>query len=183
MITFAIVHAPTSALRAANVARLRAQLAGAIVVEDDGAELRIGERRGCWPVARRAWEAAPAVGHHAVLEDDAVLCDRFAELAAQAVARRPDAAISYFWGDRGCSVATSMPAALVSRFLAWADVGAVWVPHHDVLIRSWCRVDDVPHLHTDPSLVQHGTIPSLLDHGTVKASRFEQSPDTFDLVR
>lgn len=185
-ITVSIIHAARVASRAANVRRLIAAIPRAVIVEDlDSGELRIGERRGCWPVARRAWVAAisSSTSHHLVLEDDALLCDRFAELAAEAFARRPDAAISFFRGDRGCSVATALPVAAIDRWVRWADVGAIWVPHHDILLRSGCRALGIPYLHTEPSLVEHGDFGSLLGHGHVRALRFEPSPDTFDLTR
>lgn len=186
MLDVSIIHAPRSSERSANVERLRASIPGARVVEDrDSGELRIGDRRGCWPVARRAWaDAVPSsASHRLVLEDDAVLCARFLELAEQACDRRPDAAITFFWGDRGCSVATALPASIVERWLGWADVGALWVPHHDILLRAGCRVLGVPYLHTEPSLVEHGDFASLLGHGPTRALRFDPSPDTFDLTR
>jgi len=182
-----ILHAARSTERSANVYSLLGAIPGArVLVDEDGSgEARIGVKRGCWPSARRAW-SLPALDdetHRLVLEDDAHLCDRFVELAREAIERAPHAAISYFRGARGCSVATSIPVALLPEWLAWAEIEATRTPHHDLMIAMGMRELARDHFYTRPSLVEHGPLPSLLGHGELRADYFERSATSFSLER
>lgn len=173
-------------MRVVNVRALLVALPGAVVIEDQGdGESRTRSARGCWRGARRAWQRdVGAATHHLVLEDDAQVCDRFAELAVEAVARAPFALILYFYSDkRGCSVAASWPSWIVPHWLAWADEHSDRIPHHDLLQRMGARALGVPLLYTSPSLVEHGGFPSLLDHhDNVKADHYDPDPERFVLV-
>jgi hypothetical protein len=187
MISVAIIHAPWSVERVANVAELLVALPRAIVVADTerAGVMKRANRLGCWPMAERAWLAAdPLATHHLVVEDDAQLCDDFFEDAEEAVLRRPDAAISFFTGARACSVATCLPRAVITPWLTWARRsadGCRFLPHHDYLLDEGLRQLSITHLRTEPSLVEHRAFPSLLRHDHVSALHFEQSPRDFTL--
>lgn len=184
MISTAILHAPQSPERAANLRDLLAAIPHATVIADDGqATAQIANRRGCWPLARRGWLAATGA-HHLVLEDDAQLCSGFLDQLATLIAARPDACLSLFRGASPCSVATVMPATVIPRWLAWVDQdarGSRWLPHHDYLIDAGMRALGVPHLYAEPSIVEHRALASLLGHRHVRAVRWEQSPASVTL--
>lgn len=136
------------------------------------------DRRGCWPIARRAWAEPLISSHRLVLEDDAILCAGFADRLQQVVELAPAAVVSLFRGARQCSVATVMPNAFIPRWLDWAGRASRARPHHDQLIALGCLAIGVPHLYASPSLVEHAAVPSLLDHPPVAALRFDPSPTT-----
>jgi hypothetical protein len=179
VIAVSIITAGT-ADRAANVARLCEALPAAVIIADDGTGIARRKRRsGCWPIARRAWAREVAASHHLVLEDDAGLCDGFAEQLAWLVTEAPLACVSLFHGTWDCSVATLMPVAAIARWLAWADAdeyGSRFLPHHDHVITHGMHSIGVAHLRSEPSLVEHLPLASLLDHPANRAVRFEQSP-------
>jgi hypothetical protein len=184
MFSAAIIHAPWSAERGELVASVRRRIPWIQVVSDHDHEgdLRIANRRGCWPMARRAWSCIlPAASHHLVLEDDAVLCDRFPELAVAALEQKPRAALSLFHGARSCSVATILPAEVIPRWLAWAELESRTRPHHDQLLDLGLHALGVEHLRTSPSLVQHEPVASLLGHAHVMAERFDSGASSFTL--
>lgn len=187
MMTIAIVHCPRNAERVANVARLLRALPRARIIEDpgDGVRTMRGIRKGCWPLARRAWEAFdPIATHHVVLEDDAVLCDGFEERLDESRTAEPEAVLSLFRGRRDCSIATVMPTFLIPTFLAWAKDaphGERWLPHHSFIISQATKELGLRRLYTSPSLVEHGRLPSLLDHDHVSAFRFELAPSSVTL--
>lgn len=185
MLSTIIIHAPWSLDRRLLVEAMRREMPAAEVLVDERriGDHRIANRRGCWPMAKLAWSAELlGATHRLVLEDDAVLCDGFAELAARAIAYRPEAAISLFRGERTCSVATILPAAVIAPWLAWASAGEERVrPHHDQLIELGMAALGVTHLYAEPSLVEHAGVASLLDHPPVRALRFEQAPGVFRL--
>lgn len=186
-LSIAIIHAPWSTERAANVRDLLEQLPGALVVDDVDREgsLKVGNRRGCWPLARWAWCAAdPTATHHLVLEDDAQLCDGFLSHVESAIAREPAACLSLFRGARDCSVATIMPVPIIAEWLTWvreSPRGVRLLPHHDYLIAAGMRDLGVRRLFAEPSLVEHRAFPSLLEHDHVRARAFEQTPRDFCL--
>lgn len=184
MISVAIIHAPQSAERAENVRALTAVLPRATVVTDAGhAVAERYRRRGCWPIARRAWQLA-SERHHLVLEDDAGPCDDFMAHVEALVAQKPNACISLFRGARDCSVATIIPRHVIPRWLRWVDTspnGSRHLPHHDYLITQGMRELGVERLYAEPSLIEHLPLASLLDHEHVAATRFEKSPTRVEL--
>lgn len=182
MISVAIIHAPGHPERSACVAAIQEQLPEARVLldTDKSGDAQIANRRGCWPMARRAWLMATGT-HHLVLEDDAVLCADFRAVLARAIELAPDACLSLFHGDRWCSVATVMPRSVIESWLAWADGNNQ--PHHDHMIIRGMRAIGASHWHVDPSIVDHAALPSLLGHPPVRALRFESNPGALSLVR
>lgn len=186
MLSTIIIHAHWSIERRRLVDAIRRELPAAQLLVDERriGDHRIANRRGCWPMAKLAWSAELlGATHRLVLEDDAVLCDGFAELAAAAIAERPDAALSLFRGSRSCSVATVLPAAVIAPWLAWASSGGEERvrPHHDQLIELGMAALGVTHLYTEPSIVEHAGVASLLDHPPVRATHFEQTPTAIRL--
>lgn len=185
VLSITIIHAHWSIERRRLVEAMRRELPAAEVLVDARriGDHHIANRRGCWPMAKLAWSAELlGATHRLVLEDDAVLCDGFAELAAAAIADQPAAALSLFRGARSCSVATILPVAIIAPWLAWAEAGEERVrPHHDQLIDLGMAALGVTHLYADPSLVEHAGVASLLDHPPVRATNFEQTPTAIRL--
>lgn len=184
MISTAIIHTPGRPERSSLVANVLDVLPSALVVLDtDGSgDHRIANRRGCWPLARRAW-SLPCAEHHLVLEDDAVLCDDFSARLAGVVATRPDAVISLFYGDRWCSVATVMPRSIIGPWLAWSEQESRIRPHHDQMIILGCQALGVEHLWCSPSLVDQADVPSLLGHPPVHAHSIVARGDNVAFVQ
>lgn len=188
MISAAVIHATGRPERTALVAAALEQLPQALVVVDAMGEgdHRIANRRGCWPMARRAWalseHAPPSCTHHLVLEDDAVLCADFSRRLAEAIALAPNAVLSLFRGSRYCSVATVMPRSLIVPWLAWTARESKTRPHHDQLIDLGCVALGYDHRWCDPSLVDCADVPSLLGHPPVKALRLATPRDPIGLV-
>jgi len=183
VISAAIIHCPKSAERAVNVMRLLEALPTARVVLDqgDGAKTMLnGSRTGCWPLARRAWEAHSAEStHHLVLEDDAELCEDFEAHLSSTIEQAPGAVLSLFRGRRDCSVGTVMPVHLIAPFLTWTREsrhGERLMPHHDHMITEACIELGWTRLYTAPSLVEQRQFPSLLGHDHISATWFERSP-------
>lgn len=127
----------------------------------------------------------------AILQDDAIVCDHFAEAATVALAARPDRLVSFFVAGapiRGArrlhaaahacqhwceldprdwcpAVALALPAANVADLLAWAD--AQEIPpgrtSDDAILGDWVRDRGHTVLATVPCLVQHpDDTPSLV---------------------
>jgi hypothetical protein len=186
MISVSIIHAPWVSERAANVQELLKQVPRAVVVADNhnrrGSHL-VGNRRGCWPMAARAWKSRdPLATHHVVLEDDAQLCDNFLELANQAIKQQPESALSLFMGSRRlCSVATSLPTKIIDKWLLWAAEDSKTYPHHDALVIRGMEHLGVQLLYARPSLVNHRAFQSLLAHQPHLAVQYEQSPSSVSL--
>lgn len=180
-----ILHARRATEREANVATLLSAIPTAIVItddDDDGAHTGSTGSVGCWPIARRAWTRNVKATHHLVLEDDAHLCDGFNSLAELAIERRPDAQILFFFGWRGCSVASVWPVEHLTKWITLADNLCSTIPHHDMLQTMGAKALGVPIVYTIPSLVEHLPFPSLLGHGKLVADVFNQSPTDFDLM-
>lgn len=143
------------------------------------------QRKGCWPTARRAWEArTPSSTHHVVLSDDAVLCDHFGELLIGAIAAKPDAVMSLCtrarlpvdnaviarrsWlhsADCVYGQGIVIPSALVPEMLAWVDEHVVPdYEHDDGRVGMWARVSGRGVYTTVPQLVRHAEGRSLMGH-------------------
>lgn len=127
--------------------------------------------------AQRAWGmAAPAATHHLVLQDDADPCPRFVPTLLDAVAERPEAAISLFteWGSQ-TSYAVRLAVLLGSR---WAPVLDPYTPTVGLVLPAavarafsgeavlFADQDDVSMaaLLRRSGVESWVTVPNLLDH-------------------
>jgi len=150
-ISVAIIHAPWSTQRAANVDAIRTAIPHAVVVVDS-------EREGVDAMTARAWAQA-AGKHHLVLQDDVTLCEDFSARLEQAIADAPADALSlYGKAPSRTMVATCMPRGLA---LAWAEYMRRGLGT-DIALTSWLRDRGLVRRFATPSLVAHGSFPSLL---------------------
>lgn len=170
----AIMHAAwPGAGREETLARCLSRLQGAAVhVEADT------ERKGVWPVALACWKAGLESGaeHIAVMNDDALPCLGFPEVAAAALKAKPQDIVCFYangctdaelavsgvrWkrsADAFVGVAGAMPRALVEEFVAFAEDGFLEdrgpLPD-DTRLALWAMATGRPILTTLPSLVDH----------------------------
>lgn len=165
--------------RARELARLTAALDGLdpVAVTDPG-----GKRPSSWRTHRACLETIPADATHLlVLQDDAIVCDRFGEAVRAAVRERPDTILCLFVpgfapvaldvnkarkrGDRWMPwtlrsfvpvVGTIYPAAHARALVEFADARKLG-PHRadDAIVAAYVRAYRVPVFATVPCLVEH----------------------------
>src|SRR5580658_1222480 len=136
--------------------------------------------------AQASWSSvADWATHHLVIEDDAILCSRFAERLMAVIAAQPHAAVALFaeWGSLSASVArmaalhgTSfsevvdhyfphqaavLPADLARGFDAFAQ-SATGPKACDVVMHRYLRSEGVQCYVSVPNLAEHGDLPSLV---------------------
>jgi hypothetical protein len=151
------------------------------VVEDPG-----GERPDTWRTHRACLDAMPArASHLLVLQDDAIVCGRFAARLREAVRAHPEQLLALFvpgfpflarrleqQRGRGEPFATLLPAAFVPL------VALVYPRHHVEALRAYVDGSSWPRAHrmgtADDAVVAGyvranrlsviATVPSLVDH-------------------
>lgn len=179
-VSVAIMHVPGSG-RDANVAETVRRLPPSwtvTVIED-------ALREGCWPTAKKAWQArTPDSTHHLVLSDDAVLCDHFAELLIGALNIHPGSVLSLCARNRQhtdtavlerCSWILSddtvygqgivIPSPLVEEMLLWVErFVKPNYEHDDGRVGMWARATRSGVYTPVPQLVRHMEGPSLMGH-------------------
>jgi hypothetical protein len=139
--------------------------------------------------ARLAWSAAGRnATHHLVLQDDVELCSGFLDHVEEAIAARPDAALSLFteWGNRtGAALrmasllgdawaevvdpyvqtqALVLPAGVAAGFDAFAEREAGDDLMDDTVMVAYLRRLGVRAVVPVPNLVEHADTPSLVDN-------------------
>lgn len=180
----AIVHAPWSRERAANVERIAAALStiasSVRVVCDD-------KREGVWPTCIRAlsWCASETRGHAIVVQDDASIGEHSAANIERALRRLPTGELASMFTGRaeacararrlGCgwvygpdcyhAACGVVPASRVDDLLRWQrDHVLDEYPHDDNRIGLWARAMGLGCWLTAERLVGHGHYRSLLRH-------------------
>jgi hypothetical protein len=165
-----VMHVPGDPVRTAALEQLWRREPHADVVADP-------ERKGAWATARRCWEKGLANGADwiIVLNDDALPCEDFREVATKALAARsPNDPVCFF---------TALPDAV--HLLAGIDhwytthddfIGVGCALHRDVIPEFLAWVDANPGVNdfTDDGRVNlwamatrrliYTTVPSLVDH-------------------
>lgn len=199
MISTAIMAHPS---RAALAEALWERLGGELVFDEKGDE---------WDTGRRALLAYdPRAEWHAVIQDDAILSDRFVEALELVTAHADGHPLGLYLGKvrpnprvmrraieaaehRGTpwvewygprwGVAVCLPTRYIPALVASADLYRH--PHYDARISRFFKMSDVWCRYPIPSLVDHDpTIPSLLDSagGDRRAYRFlgDADPNALD---
>lgn len=141
---------------------------------------------GVWPNARRAWAMFdPEALFHVVVQDDAIVCDRFRERAEEAIYNAFRAgisdvengfAVSFYFGNRGTlrgiaqaglergyctmnrtpwAVAICLPTAIIPAMLKEAEEYAE--PQDDARIGKFVRSRGMRVYFPIPSLIDHRT--------------------------
>lgn len=167
----AVMHAAFEPARGATLAALLERLGGEgprVHVERDH------DRAGAWAVARRCWERGLASGasHVIVMNDDALPCLGFRDVARAAIAGNPREVLCFYsnhptdtanvlvgpWRtsvDGLVGVACAMPASEVRAFLAWHDESFIGDYSDDGRINLWAMCTRRLIWTTLPSLVDH----------------------------
>lgn len=164
-----VMHVPVIPEREATLAKLLARAPSAQVMSDP-------ERRGAWWNARRCWEAGIASGADwiVVLNDDALPCEGFEEVAAKALAARsardpvcfftnhPEAASEalanggwYTTHDGLVGVGCALSSIAARRFLSFCD---------NILDGEFTDDGRINLFAMYFGLRVHTTVPSLVDH-------------------
>jgi hypothetical protein len=164
------------------------------------------EGRGEWDTGRRSLLAYdPAAEWHAVIQDDAILSDRFVEALELVTANAGEHPLGLYFGrvrpnprvmsravdvaeHRGSpwiewqgprwGVAICLPTRYIPALVASADLYRH--PHYDARVSRFFKMANVTARYPVPSLVDHDpTIPSLLDSagGDRRAYRFLGADD------
>lgn len=178
--------------RSEMATRLAGEMGGEVVLDPDPTGYP-----SAWRTYRACLESTPAwATHRVVVQDDAELCDRFADAVPLAVAGRPDSLVALFvpgpptdharavmkachygipWAmlgnDTWCpAVALAWPAAMLEPFLRWVDRQRypVTVRADDEIIGRYLRAVRQRAWATVPSLVEH---PDMVDSIAGKRSR------------
>ncbi|WP_158299866.1 hypothetical protein [Glycomyces paridis] len=177
----AIMTHPARADRARELADSLGDLRPVVVVDDSP------PGRGNLANAARAWGAAdPGKSHHVVLQDDVIPCDGFADRLGDALAARPEAAVSLFceWGSRtatlvrvaawnGWSWARAVDMYTPTQGLALPREAALaFAAEHedgdgpdDLPLAAFLRGNGIDNLVTVPNLVDHADHLSLTGNG------------------
>lgn len=180
MLTFAVIGHHTRA----NAAQALADRLGATMFVD-------GKLRGAFWNHRRALEWAVTQEHPVIIEDDAILCDRFEEKAADWIERFPDELISFYLGTgRPPQYQGEIRARLTRAFEFGSDLIELSQLIHGVAYTlPGARVPDViGHLSQGPADFAIGNawerttgrniiypVPSLVDHAP--GPSIERHPD------
>lgn len=138
---------------------------------------------GVWPNARRAWSMFdPDAAYHAVIQDDAVVCEKFLQRAEGEIIKANEKiseyspAISFYFGNRGTlkgianeglaegfcimprtpwAVAICLPTAIIPEMLETAETYPM--PQDDVRIGKFLLSKGIRVYFPLPSLVSHRT--------------------------
>jgi len=199
----AIMHAPWARNRVPYVLNIKRELQRAhipvTVVEDK-------KREGCWPTSRRARLAiAAGATHQLVVQDDMILCARFADLMADAVAANPAAIISFYcpykklmqakgvssWGvmvGKAYTTALVMPVELAREFVAYGDRVVTDSKSDDWRLCLFAESRGLKVWTTAPSLAQHAMpLESLMGHSSAvlirQAPWFDPAPRRIDWTK
>lgn len=168
------------------VEQLRKEAAGVEGVEVLGAAVDM-EMAGPWASARKAWAMAEG-DHHLVLQEDALLCRGFLDVAKMLFGMRMDRALSFYLATGATleaqkagkhwveckkiltGLAVAMPREMVQAFLRWVDANEAshpsWGKHDDSRLQDFYEAHGVRVLVPAPCLVQHDlTVRSTMGTG------------------
>jgi len=172
----------TCAARWGSAEKLRQSIGGDVTIRYDSGG-------GCWPTARRVWEALVELpGTHAlVLQDDVGVCRDFRATLDRCVHARPESPLGFYAPRKAVDEARArgdawvpipdgvwgpsllLPKPWVPEMLAWLDDPESYSSKHKRLIRdfpasSWYdrRVEAFLR-HSERLPVWH-TVPSLVEH-------------------
>ena len=195
-LSIAIVHAPFSSWRRANVISIKRALnmrdhpEHSLIIESDP-----GRSRSAWAVAAQAWRkclvSSSGASHHLVMQDDVELCNNFLNGVERVVQAMPQEAISLYgnrkdfdvaklevrhwigYKDPCWGVAVILPAEVTRDWLAWNNKYIKpEYPHDDVRLAAFLLFNDKRMWCPAPSLVEHlGAGKSLLSHKTPIVNR------------
>lgn len=191
-LSLVIIHAGWSSERRGTLAGLMRSLGGLEEIRKKVKLFHIERdtaKKGVWPPARQAWKKSLYSGasHHIVLQDDALACRNFLDVAARLCALKPEELICYFsmrkaaaeaaeagknwfitnegaWGTALC-----FPHEMLAGILAWEKTAIKRdCPYDDVRVAAylkWGPGKGKRVWHPCPCLVEHAApSDSLLGH-------------------
>lgn len=140
-----------------------------------------------WETGARAWHAARSEHEwHVVIQDDAILCDDFAERATEYLSRQEFQPVSFYLGSgrpRQNSVKRFIKEAtgdtIIMPWMIWGVCVAIpykqaqamlhgckdGIPNYDTRISQYFERRRIQTAYSWPSLVDHRDEPSLIHHG------------------
>jgi hypothetical protein len=177
-----VMHVPGDSEREATLAKLRERVPGCVVVRDP-------DRTGAWSTARKCWEAGvEAADWVVVLNDDALPCEGFREVATAALAQRhPNDPVCFYVGrpdavdvladrlhwytthDDLVGVGCALHRSVIPEFLAWVDANPdVDDFSDDGRLNLWAMAT---------GRLIYTTLPALVDHQLPEASMVGSAVD------
>ena len=146
-----------------------------------------GERNiGCWQNCKRAWLMYdPTADWHVVIQDDAIICDNFKELAEQFISEhlKENRVFNFYFGDMDGSykynlgdglekgffikqrlswgVAICLPVKMIKEMIEFCD-WYVDIPQDDVRLSKFCWSKRLEVMYPIPSLCDHRQVESLV---------------------
>lgn len=130
---------------------------------------------GIWENCKRAWQMRnPKADFHVVIQDDAIICDRFRERAEQILSTERGTAYSFYYGRRGNKTREAREGLqrgfIVKEWISWGL--AICLPKH-IIGEMMGRFSNVRNRHDDSMIAKflkekgikiYFPIPSLVDH-------------------
>lgn len=145
--------------------------------------------KGIWDTRERATRLYdPSADFHLVVQDDALICDNFFELADAELKKHPDCAFSFYYGSRKrkewveinrkalrdggymggwyhWGVAICLPVSIIEDCLKCCSAMNKLKNHDDTRIANFIRSRGMKVWYPVPSLIDHRTdTPSLMEN-------------------
>lgn len=136
---------------------------------------------GVWENAKRAWlhpAVKPGADYRVVIQDDAILCDKFGVKAEQFLSDHDGQICSFYFGDEETrtkyirpdyfdaplyhAVALAIPTKMIPAMVAYCD-GRKEIDGDDMKMKRWLISLNRTCRYSNPSLVQHRDIESIID--------------------
>lgn len=135
---------------------------------------------GAWGNCKRAWQQVDTTADYGfVLQDDAILCEKFVERTQQLIEQYPGRSYQLYFGDRKTTnhhrlkavdgvieakmmwgVAIGLPIDHIAPMIEHAETYSQDLPD-DSRIKRYCTAVQLPTIFPYPCYVDHRTIPSL----------------------
>lgn len=134
---------------------------------------------GVWGNARKTWQLISETSDYGiVIQDDAILCDKFKDKAELFIEQNYGHVISFYFGDSRKSfkylrptkfdaplyhaVALAIPSKEIADMIQYCDQKPEAIGD-DMKIRRWLISQNRICRYSNPSLVQHRDIPSIVN--------------------
>lgn len=142
---------------------------------------KAGQEIGVWNNCKRAWGMYdPTADFHVVIQDDAIICENFKEIAERTIGHGDEYAYNFYFGNRqkykGIATAGMEKGFIISNWTSWGV--AICLPTK-LIPEMIAYCDKMKTLHDDTRIarfLKHKKIkiffpmPSLVDHRTDEQS-------------